>query len=730
MAAAPRPRRLLGSLLGALLCASSATALAAESEKNEIELFDYTVKPGDNCKKLAFQFFGSRERIDVLHKFNKGLGELGGKVKEHRLIPGQHLKILVPKPDARISFVRNDVETQTPETAKGRLKQPLHKGNKVATRADSAAELTLKTRTTLQMGDHTLLVVFGPIQRKGEKGDTDKAQLVSGKLRAHLGALIGKPAPTLVVQTPAAEAVVRANSPGEAAVEVGPKGETRVTVYKGTTTVAARGKSVKVEPGFALQVPRGKPPEPPRRIPVMPRWTMTPPTLILTQTASGGVVHAEFDDGQAAPAGGAPRAKVDRWHVQLARDPAFNDLVMDRQEPMGTRQIDADRLEPGTYHARVSAVDTTGFEGPATPVASFAVALASVVAGARRRESRISVSAPASVLCGLDGGRMGRPVGELVIKRNVAHRIRCAAGGGPEVALDLPRQSLGPVRMAVTFKQAAGIFGRGQLRVSASDAAGTPIEDLQLRSNSTVPGVAIASLRAEGGRTGSYVAEVSYPLTVSRLDFRLAAEDSPSVENVIFEVVAPPPPPKSFARVELGVAPIFALSSGVLGAGGGVTVEAAVGFQAGPGRLVVSARPGWERYNATHTGPVPCATQGNCGFPNSSSYSFSVSENAFTVPVLALYRLERAAGRQAIYVGAGPVLTFNSSTTFAPAAMNEDSRVRVGGAGLLGGHIQLARRTFFFAEVQGRYLPLDHPALSGGTLGWLTIGLGFRFAIN
>ena len=43
-------------------------------------------------------------------------------------------------------------------------------------------------------------------------------------------------------------------------------------------------------------------------------------------------------------------------------------------------------------------------------------------------------------------------------------------------------------------------------------------------------------LRAEGKTPGVYVGEVSFPLTITRLDFAMAAEDTPSIESVIFDV--------------------------------------------------------------------------------------------------------------------------------------------------------------------------------------------------
>jgi hypothetical protein len=51
-----------------------------------------------------------------------------------------------------------------------------------------------------------------------------------------------------------------------------------------------------------------------------------------------------------------------RFRVQLARDETFSEVVLDRL--VEGRELTAPRPEPGTYHARVRAVGSDGFEGP------------------------------------------------------------------------------------------------------------------------------------------------------------------------------------------------------------------------------------------------------------------------------------------------------------------------------------------------------------------------------
>ena len=86
------------------------------------------------------------------------------------------------------------------------------------------------------------------------------------------------------------------------------------------------------------------------------------------------------------------------YHVQLARDPAFSDLVLDRTGIQGgTLQLDA-ALPPATYHWRLATLRANGTRGPFGDAGAFTVLEPSVVAPPQMAEGkmRLAWSGPAS----------------------------------------------------------------------------------------------------------------------------------------------------------------------------------------------------------------------------------------------------------------------------------------------------------------------------------------------
>ena len=63
--------------------------------------------------------------------------------------------------------------------------------------------------------------------------------------------------------------------------------------------------------------------------------------------------------------GPAELAPATQFHIQIARDAQFNDLLLDTRVPARTLQVDMRQLVPGDYALRVSGIDADDFEGPA-----------------------------------------------------------------------------------------------------------------------------------------------------------------------------------------------------------------------------------------------------------------------------------------------------------------------------------------------------------------------------
>jgi hypothetical protein len=301
--------------------------------------------------------------------------------------------------------------------------------------------------------------------------------------------------------------------------------------------------------------------------------------------------------------------------------------------------------------------------------------------------------------------------------------------GHPPAELTVAKERIGNLELTMSFQPitvpdpAAPGFGRGELSVRAATPWAEPVPGVALRATSATPGVKLGPLQARAD--GSYRAAVDFPLAESSMNVQVASVD-PDADAWTARIFDLPqrPAARVYPRLELGLVPSLLVTSRVLGLGGGVAAELAWAIRLGPGALVISARPGYEGYSARNTGPVPCAGQPGC--PIASGSSYNLRTHAFTLPLLGIYRLERAGGGQGIYAGLGPVLAVSRSIIDAPAeGKNDDLRRRLGFVGLVGGQLRAGRGAFFL-EVAGRYLPSGHPVLDDANLAELTLSLGYR----
>lgn len=166
-----------GATLLALLWAAEAAGAPAEpgADKRAPALVNYTVLPGDSCGHIARRLYGDSHRIDLIHQ-NNDLGPL-----PHKLRPGLVLRLPVSatagsrEPDARLTFVRNQVEAYTPDYHRGQKNEALAEGNRVGTLAASSAEISFVDETRMQLGEHSMVVIFGEDAIVGE-GDSIVSQ--------------------------------------------------------------------------------------------------------------------------------------------------------------------------------------------------------------------------------------------------------------------------------------------------------------------------------------------------------------------------------------------------------------------------------------------------------------------------------------------------------------------------------------------------------------------------
>lgn len=404
-------RRALFTTIAATVLVSSSASAEEDAKPTE-----YVVKKGDTCSTIAATAFGDVKRIDLVHVLNPSLGPV-----PHHLREGQVL-LLPPKPtpapaapDATLTRVRNKVEVRAPEPRPGKPNDPLFRGNRVGTRESSAADLTFRDETQVKLGENTLVVIFGDTQAAARTNAAD-ATLVSGSLRARLSEIAGRKATKPPRIETASGAVVMKN--GEAQVSVDEKQATRLAVYKGGSTVTAQKRTVPVDDGFGSKAELGHVPTPPKPLPAAPVWSAPPASLALTSDEQAEVA------GTYAPGQGTGEAAAE-WHLQLARDADFDDVVVDVRVPASIVALQAQKVPPGSYVVRVSAIDADKFEGKWSPVASFTVsrlALVPLPHGRARLETEDKALA-----CAIDGGASQALPIELA--RDVRHTFSCARAG-------------------------------------------------------------------------------------------------------------------------------------------------------------------------------------------------------------------------------------------------------------------------------------------------------------
>lgn len=391
-------------------------AVATFSARAEAEeTFTYRVVAGDTCAGIALRFYGDEKRIDLIHQRNPELGPPPHALAAGRVLVLPKLKTADPGgPDARVSRIRNRVEVQVPEPRPAKLEDPLVRGNRVGTEVSSGADVTFRDETQVRLGERTLVVILGDRRSNAAVVSSSEAMLVTGELRARLGALSGRGAPARVETKGAAVAM----NGGEAKVSVDPAETTRLAVYEGRSQITAQQKTVGLGGGFGSKAELGKPPTPPRPLPPAPRWVVRPPEILVTPRET-----ADLAASVARGEGKGP--DVATWHVQIARDASFAELLVDERAPVDAARVEARELPPGAYFTRVSAIDADLFEGPWSEARRTTVGrFATIGAGSRAVKVEISDA----IACTLDG----RPwTSGSAIDRDRDHLVSCSPREAP-----------------------------------------------------------------------------------------------------------------------------------------------------------------------------------------------------------------------------------------------------------------------------------------------------------
>lgn len=674
--------------LGSVICSLIAGAAAEEA----VRIIDYHVVAGDSCGKIAKRQFGDSHRVDLIHQHN-ALGPV-----PHHLKAGQVLRIPESavgssrEPDARLTYVRNQVEAYTPDYHQGKKDEPLAAGHRVGTLANSSAELTFVDETKMQLGEHSLLAIFGAsadVSRRVRKEmEQSEATLLKGTLRAHLldlaapaagasGAAAGavNKQPVLVATPSGRVAIPRTGS--EAKIDVDAQRSTRLSVLRGRSQLRASGKQVDVPEGFGSRADFGKAPTAPRPLPGVPVLTQTPPRLVLTKddSVTAEVAFAAATAGSEKP--GAKVATTAQFHIQLARDAAFNDLLAESVQSAEQTRYVTPKLPEGESRLRISAIDSDRFEGAATQVQ--VVRVVRVVQLPMDESRKLMVKVPADLRCNFDAGPLQKFSEPISAEPSVPHQLRCTLAEGEGASdqlvatLGFPagqpdsfaaRSDSGPVQLKDGFAEQ---LVRLQLLRASGTLEQTRYGDLRLEA---APGVQTSAVTQP--EPGSYQSLVRWSLSTQDLGLRLysgkqllAQTQLPTVEPPPAElrltprpVVQQPQTETSRLHYTLGAMGAALVNIDTYGFGGGV--EPGLQVQLPFGSIGLSLRVLFEK----HLQPEPAPFIVNLGLPIS-------------------FVIARPHWRLQPYVTVWPQLMVQK----VPESMLSSSFVRSEGGLLLGGQL-------------------------------------------
>ena len=714
----------------ALWLSLATMAVATISTPALAEVIEYTTKPGDTCELIAAQFWGDPKRWDKLHEMNPQLGPA-----PHHLAPGTVLKVIKPGPDALVTYVKNQVEAATPETHPAAKGEPLGKGNKVSTLGSSNAEVTFSDDTRIQLGEYTLVVILGSSSGKAQLGKTaEDTTLVKGTLSAFLSETSGKAAPKKI-STPSAKIDLTS---GTMKLSVDDGDATRLAVYSGKSSLSNVGKSMEVVAGFGSKAEKAKPPTLPKPLPSAPTWTAQPVAVTLTAGAD-----AEVSGTYAAGTTGATTAA---FHLQLARDAAFNDRILDAEVAATVTTLTGSKLTPGVYLARVSGIDNDKFEGPFGSVAKVVVGRTVITKATAGKRATIDVDAgdaSKTLFCSLDGAPSALLDAPIELAPARAHTFHCATtiDGTGSGDLAIAASDAGDAVVKTTTSEPTFVDGASTRVVTlvVADATGAKLTGAKIAATASDG----ATVDAPRETANGYEATVRLPKGVAKTTVHFTLNDAQGIDA---EVTAGAPPegpspiPERVRKFEVGAFGLLGTGTSDLGGAVGFGLEASRRWFVGPGAFTIGLRPSFEVHapGSEHTAPCSASAGDPCPVGGRARTS-TLADNAFLLGVPISFRLGGPAARFQPYVGLVPQLIVDraretvgagvgSNGTVIAGREDTDGKVSLAVTGMIGAQIVGSDGALF---VEGGYrIATKHVVAAGDAqLRGALVLVGYRFAL-
>ncbi len=322
-------------------------SLAAAQAAKPPETYEYRIQPGDTCAGIAERLFGNKRRWDLIHEHNPNMGPT-----PHRLVPGQVL--IMPRleqgPDARLTAVQRTVQARAPkdpEWERAKQGKELYRGWRVNTLEQASADVTFQDGSLVQMRQNTLIIIYGGVYRDARRKTTE-ASLERGTLRSRLSEF------RLDVKTPSAEAGLDG---GSSVLSVDDQGSSLLSNHEGgdANFKVKMGEAVSVKPGFGSKAKKGtRRPSKPAPLPATPNWSSDLDMIFSGIRAEGGTVRGAWSSVEAA----------DSYRIEIAEDREGGEVVVATKVPASVTSFEIHRLPEGVYFARVSTIDSDGFESP------------------------------------------------------------------------------------------------------------------------------------------------------------------------------------------------------------------------------------------------------------------------------------------------------------------------------------------------------------------------------
>lgn len=320
------------------------------------------VRAGDTMWSIANKYLKDPQRWPEIVKHNKL-----ATADPTMALPGT--KIKVPVMLIKEEFRNAELIRMTPEVLyKRKTETEWHPAKPLMTLGYEDSLRTMKggdarvrfpTREEVQINENSLVIL------KPEK-ILQEVQILQGDIRASRAKVI-MPSGTIVKPRVASDyhAKVRADQ-----TEV-------VFVYKGEVDVTAQGKTVRVPEGYGTSVEKSAPPTSPVPLPSFPDFdpaqmsTNVPGTIMEAPKVIGvprPVAGSSAPAAPAAPQPGKAKALVSQnlmtsYKVQLAKDPKFSEIVLERTDKIGVHfDVKKANVPDGSYVMRLAFIDAFGVQ--------------------------------------------------------------------------------------------------------------------------------------------------------------------------------------------------------------------------------------------------------------------------------------------------------------------------------------------------------------------------------